>query len=106
MTTPAEIVELFDFRADTTQLMGFGSDAALVRERDSLATAVAIAVQLLNSKDKTPSGRFLWIQVQPVDALKIAASILSHAQEKQWPINPDLLGSIERIQLQSKAQKH
>ncbi len=106
MTAPAEIVELFDFHADTPQIVGFGSDAALLRERDSQATAVAVAVQLLRPKDKTPSGKFLWLQVQPADALKLAASILSHAQEKQWPIDPELWGSIQRIQLQSKAQRH
>jgi hypothetical protein len=106
MTTSAELVEVFGFHPDTPRIRALGTDAAIVRERDSEATAIAIVVQLLHLIDLKPSGKWLSLQVQPKDALRIAAAILSHAQEKGWPIDPDLLASIQRVQVPPSKQQH
>src|SRR5215469_8988322 len=99
MTTPAELVEVFGIHPETPRIRALGTHAAIVRERDTEATAIAIGVQLLRLTELKPSGKSLYLQVQPPDALNIAASILSHAIEKGWPIDPGLLESIQRIQV-------
>ena len=71
MTTQAELIELFAIHPDTPKIRAHGNSASIAHEPDSQATAIAICVQLLNPKDKMPAGKWLWLQVQPVDALKL-----------------------------------
>jgi hypothetical protein len=86
------------------RLVGYGSNVSIAR--DNRAAAISICAQLLHRSDKTPSGKWLWLQLQPGDALVLAASILAHAMEKGWPIAPDFLEQIERIRLSPDAERH
>jgi hypothetical protein len=106
MTTQAELIELFAIHPDTPKIRAHGEDASIAHEPDSQATAIAICVQLLNPKDKMPADKWLWLQVQPVDALKIAASILSHALVQGWKLPPNLLASVQRVRLEPNTKKH
>ena len=98
--TPAEAINLFYFDPSTPRMTGYGVNASIVR--DVGATAISACVELLNRPELTPSGKFLWVQLQPSDALALAAAILVHAKEEGWPINPDLLNHVERISLAGK----
>jgi hypothetical protein len=106
MTTAAELTEVFGFHPETPRIRALGTQSAIAHEPDSEATAVAIAVQLLRLSDLTPSGKSLYLQVQPQDALNIAASILSLALRKGWTIDPDLMASIQRVQVPPSNQQH
>jgi hypothetical protein len=73
--------------------------AEISRDPACHATALAITVRLLKLKDNKPSDKWLLLRLQSEDALKIAASIWFHAQDKGWPIDPGLLDAIQRIKL-------
>jgi hypothetical protein len=105
MTTATELAELFDFHPATPRIVGFGSNAGLMRERDSQATAVAVTAELLHPKDKKPSGKWLLLQLQPADALILVAAILVHAQEQGWPIPENLIERIEHVRFPAKDEK-
>jgi hypothetical protein len=99
MTIPAELAELFATHPDTPRIRAQGQDASISREPDCHATAIAITVRLLNLRNNEPSDKWLLLRLQSEDALKIAASIWFHAQDKGWPIDPGLLDAIQRIKL-------
>ena len=99
MTIPAELAELFATHPDTPRIRAQGQDASISREPDCHATAIAITVRLLNLRNNEPSDKWLLLRLQSDDALKLAASIWFHAQDKGWPIDPGLLDAIQRIKL-------
>ena len=102
--TPTEIDDLFYFDPAAPRMVGYATNASIAR--DKTARAVLACAELLDRQDKAPSGKWLWLQIQPEDALKFAATILALAIEEQWPIRPDFLEMVERIQLSGKSQKH
>ena len=104
MTTPAELSHLLRIHPDTPRIAGYGSDANLMREKG--AQAVAISVQLLDPDDKTPSGKWLVVQVQPADALILMGAIFEHAKEQDWQIPANLLQEIEATQLAPDTKKN
>jgi hypothetical protein len=105
MTTAAELTDVFGFHPETSRIRALGTQAAIVREADSEATAIAVGVQLLRLSDQTPSGKSLYLQLQPQDALTIAAAIFVHARERGWPIEV-LLESIQRVRVPPSKQQH
>ena len=104
MTRPGELSQLFQTHPETNRIAAFGSDAAITRSNQS--QALAITVQLLDPDDKTPSGKWLLLQVQPTDALILMGAIFSHAKEKGWAIPPNLLEEIETTQLSPDTKAH
>lgn len=78
--TPAELDALFFSDPSVPRIIGYGTDASIVREDG--ARAISITVQLLDRASKQPSGKWLWLQLQPEDALVLAAAILVHAREE------------------------
>lgn len=105
MTTRDELNELFDFDPATPRIVGFGSNTGLVRQPGTQATAVGVTAELLDPKDKKPSGKWLILQVQPADALILAATILDHAHSEGWPIPKSLLENIEHVRFPAKDEK-
>ena len=104
MTKPDELSQLFRIHPETNRIVAFGSDAAITRSNQS--PALAITAQLLDPGDKTPSGKWLLLQVQPTDALILMGAIFSHAKEMDWPIPPNLLEEIETTQLSPDTKAH
>jgi hypothetical protein len=63
---------------------------------------------LLDSNDLSlrSQRKSLYLQLQPADALIVAAAILSHALERGWQIAPDFLALIQRAQVPPTNQQH
>jgi|SRR6516164_2854346 hypothetical protein len=97
---PEELSNEFIFDPTKSRAMGFVSNVAIVR--DSLASGVTATAQLLDRETKQPSNKWIWLQMQPADALALAASILVLAKKEQWQIRPDLLELVQEISLSRK----
>lgn len=105
MIGAAELSDVLGTHFEMDRINALGAGAAIVRERDTEAAAIALCVQLLRLRDLSPSGKWLYLQVLPRDALTIVASILSHAVEKEWPIDPDVWEAIQRLQMPPSRQQ-
>jgi hypothetical protein len=104
MTSASDLEALFQFDPNTPRIVGFGSSAGIAR--DDQATAIAVCAELLHPEKKQPSGKWLFLQLQPRDALALVAAILAHAKEKNWSIDSSLLDAIERIKISPENKKH
>jgi hypothetical protein len=102
--TPEEFIPEFYFDPAAPRAMGYTTNLSLVR--DSAVEAVAVAAQLLDRETKQPSNKWIWLQMQPADALALAASILVHAREEGWPVRPDFLELVQQVSLSKKDQQH
>ena len=74
-------------------------------QRDAAATVVTATFQLLDRGTKQSSGKWLWFQMQPHDALALAASILALAKDAQWTLPADFDQLVERVSM-SKTGRH
>jgi hypothetical protein len=105
MSISAQDLEgLFLFDPAAPRMMGFAITPSTVS--DSTAQAVSICFELLDRAEKKPSGKWIWLQLQPAHAVALAASILALAKQEQWPLRPDFLELVERIRLSNKSQAH
>ena len=84
--------------------MGYATNLSLLR--DDSAIAVTATGQLLDRQTKQPTDKWIGLQMQPADALALAASILVLAKAEGWPIRPDFLDLVERIRLSDPTKKH
>src|SRR5690348_13138211 len=101
--TSDEFSKEFYFDPSAPRAMGYATNLSLVR--DAGASAVTATAQLLDRNTKEPTNRWIWLQMQPQDALALAASILVLARDEHWPVRPDFLELVERVQL-NKTGKH
>ena len=100
----AEINEFFWFDPAAPRMLGYATNLSIAREAE--AKAISINAELLDRANKQPSGKWLWLQLQPEDAMGLVATILALATEEQWDVRPDFRDAVERIRLSSKPVKH
>jgi hypothetical protein len=77
----AEINEFFYFDPAAPRMLGYATALSIAREDG--AKAISITAELLDRANKQPSGKWLWLQVQPEDAMALVATILALATEEQ-----------------------
>jgi hypothetical protein len=99
---PAELNNFFYFDSTNSRMMGYGTTPSIAHEDGAIA--ISITAQLLDRANKMPSGKWLWLQLQPEDAVALAGAILVLATAEGWPIRPDFLDAIEWIRLSGEAK--
>ncbi len=106
MTTSQDILRLFKTHPETPRIVGFGWNAGVMRDTlddDNPNKAIAITAQLLDPDSHEQSGKWLFLQLQPEDAMILAKCILQVAKDRGWP-EPD--AKIVRTRFSDSATIH
>jgi hypothetical protein len=99
-----EIDNLFYFDPAAPRMIGYATAPSIVREDGAIA--ISITAELLDRANKQPSGKWLWLQVQPEDALVLVAAILALATTEGWPLQPNIVEAVDRFRLSDKPVTH
>ncbi len=102
MTTKAELTKLFHFDPKTPRISAYGRNAMIASDPIGQATALGVTAELLSPDTKKPSGKWLFFQLLPRDAVNLAIGILAVAKEKGWPIPAEY----EALREQDRAKPH
>lgn len=104
MSVFADFSDLFLVDPVAPRMMGYARNPSLIR--DDPAKAPAICVELQTRNNFQPSGKFLWLQIEPAHALALAGTILALAKEDNWPVHPNLVDLIETVGLAKKNERN
>ena len=102
--SPQEFCNFFHFDQTAPRVVGYATRPALVR--DEGVAAVSACFQLLSRTDKRATDKWLWLQLQPPDAIALAASILAQAKDQKWVVQPDFWELVERFRLPKKSESN
>ena len=90
MTKTSELPDLFEIDPKTSRVVAFAGNCGVAKDNDPTA-AIAVIGTLLDPKTKKATTRQLFVQMQPVDALGVAETILQIAKDRGWKLPPGVV---------------